>query len=138
MQALGLIAAALAVLVVVRPAAAQPGEAHRDLPRYAGTWTGRGGGWELTLEITRTPITPSRSLVRIALACSDPSGALLAEHRVYGHIVDARMLDLLVPLGDGRVPLMRIWGTVPDLAIARVTGVAPCAARAELPLTRAD
>ncbi len=127
---------ALGALAVSSAGWAQGGEVHPDLPRYAGTWRGAGGGWEATVEVTRTPITPSRSLLRIVLACRDEEGRLLGDQRSYGHVVDGRQVDLLIRFGDRRGPLIRLHGTVPDLALSTVAGRPDCARRASLPLHR--
>ena len=129
-------AIALVLAASDRQVSAQGGEFHPDLPHYAGVWRGIGGGWQATIEITRTPITPSRSLLRIALACRDEAGALGAEQRSFGHVVDARQIDLLIRFGGERGPLLRIYGTVPDLALSTVAGRPACARRAALPLER--
>ncbi len=132
-----IIAIALATIAAARAGWAQRGEFHPDLPRYAGVWDGAGGGWEVTVEITRTTITPSRSLLRIALACRDGAGTLLREQRSFGHIVDGRQIDLLIRFGGAGGPLVRLYGTVPDLALSTIAGRPACARRATLPMARA-
>lgn len=103
----------------------------------AGLWRGAAGGWELALDVTRRTITPSRSLLRIDLVCRDEAGTILQAQHGYGHIVDARQVDLLIRVGAAGGPLIRLHGTVPDLALATVAGWPACARRTELPLERA-
>jgi len=127
-------AAGLGAMLAAAPAAAQT-ERPAELPRFMGRWTGEGGGWRVAIDITGSAITPSRSLIRIAIACDGEAGA--APFRLYGHIVEAKQLDVLIRYRGARGPLLRLHGTVPQVALATVAGAPTCARRADLPLERA-
>ncbi len=122
-----------AALVVAPVALAQP-ERPAELPRYMGRWAAEGGGWRVAIDITGSAITPSRSLIRIEIACANEPHD--APFRAYGHIVEAKELDVLVRYRDRRGPLLRLYGTVPRVALATVAGAPACERRADLPLAR--
>jgi hypothetical protein len=131
-----LCASWIAALLAAAPAAIAQPERPAELPRYMGRWIAEGGGWRVVIEITGTAITPSRSLIRIAIACAEEPGGDVP-FRAYGHIVEAKELDLLVRYRDARGPLLRLYGTVPRIALATVAGAPACARRTDLPLARA-
>jgi hypothetical protein len=128
-----MVAAALVGLLLGAPALAQDRPAALD--RWLGRWAGTGGGWRIALEIQDIVITPSRSQVTIEIAC-DADGPDAAPFRSYGHIVEARELDLLVRWRDARGPLLRLYGTVPAIRLSTVAGRPACARTADLPLQR--
>jgi hypothetical protein len=121
-----------AAVLTAAPAAAPAQDRPAELSRYVGRWTAEAGGWRVAIEITNIVITPSRSQIFIEIACGD--GA--TPFRSYGHIVEAKQLDLLVRYRDERGPLLRLYGTVPRIALSTVAGAPACARRVALPLVR--
>ena len=125
--------AALAIALLAGSPAALAQDRPRELSRYVGRWTAEGGGWRIAIEILDNVITPSRSLIRVELSCQaeeDPP------FRFYGWVVEAKELDVLVRYRRDRGPLLRLYGTVPRVALSTVAGAPPCARRADLPLER--
>jgi hypothetical protein len=122
---------AAALLVVTSAALAQDRPA--ELSRYVGRWTAEGGGWRVVIEIMDVVITPSRSQIRIELSCDEEREP---PFRFYSWVVEAKELDALVRYRRERGPLLRLYGTVPRIALSTVAGTPACERRADLPLER--
>lgn len=122
-----------AAFIAMLPAAASAQDRPRELSRYVGRWTAEAGGWRVAIEILDNVITPSRSLIRIELSCEEEREP---PFRFYSWVVEAKELDALVRYRRDRGPLLRLYGTVPRIALSTVAGRPPCDRRADLPLTR--
>lgn len=125
--------AVIAALLVPAAQAQSNLDAPRDHPRFVGVWRGEGGGWSVTVEVTRQIVTPERVYGRVRLVCANES----REQPWWPtYIFEGSRVELLNRHPALRGGYLRVAGRLPVVRITQTGGTSACDSNTRIELTR--